>query len=279
MKVSNRDIALLLGFLGIAAAFCVYYFIFMKYTAATEELQAVNRDLKTRVDTLQMLVDEQSDMEQAITANNLESKQILDHFPIDVREEDIVMMAVHMEREAPFYLVKGISMEEPEQLYTFRDVEVLTDEEVKKYLPKKAPLSDEAEGAEIPEPAVQASLGETPILYKKPGNIVAITGYEGLKNACKYILDRYDRSAIFVVADYDVETGLLQASLTVEPCYVTSTDKTYVAPDIPFVSTGTDDIFGTINAPMSVEGFYNVIHAAEDILNAGTDENAEESAE
>lgn len=53
MKVSKRDILLLVGFLGILAAVCSYVFVFQPTTEKNEALAQENKQLENRIADLQ----------------------------------------------------------------------------------------------------------------------------------------------------------------------------------------------------------------------------------
>lgn len=268
MTISKKDRALLIALAGVMVAAATYWFVYTGFTDKTVALEVENVALQTRVDTLQELVDQQEVLAENTIANTHEAQTIMDRFPSDVREEDLIMLAVNLQNYAPFGAVDSVTMDAPEQLYQFADVVAKMESIVQDKLPSEnanqavaadstadstadVPAGAQAEAANT-QTTTQAA-DYTPALYEKDGTILCATTYEGLKRAVSYVLDRNDRTGIAVTATYDITTGILMAGIKVGPCYVTGTDKPYIAPDIPYVQQGTDNIFGTI----SLDGLLN----------------------
>ena len=65
------------------------------------------------------------------------------------------------------------------------------------------------------------------------------------------LTERNDRTQINVMASYDIETGLLDSSMTIIADFMTGTGKPYVAPTI--VPQGTGNIFGTVDLTKQAE--------------------------
>ena len=91
------------------------------------------------------------------------------------------------------------------------------------------------------------------VLRERTGEITGTSSYEGFKQAIQMLTERNDRTQINVMASYDIETGLLDSSMTIIADFMTGTGKPYVAPTIPFVPQGTGNIFGTVDLTKQAE--------------------------
>ena len=252
MSISRKDGALLIGVLGVLIAVLTYVYVYMPYSEKAAALESSNAVLKSRVDILQQLANNKEDMEKKTKINNQETESILDHFPVDVLEEDMIMLAVQLEEEAPFEEISSIAISTPAQVYVSADVNPLVEAKVQALLGTTAPVAttqeQPADAAQPAEP-VQPAVPQTYTLYNRTGNISCTTSYTGLKNAVNYLVTRYDKSDLELSATYDMATGLLSADITVISSYLPGTGKLYAAPSTPFVPKGTSNIFGTIEIP------------------------------
>ncbi|MFT3983976.1 MAG: hypothetical protein QM697_08710 [Lachnospiraceae bacterium] len=268
MTISKKDRALLIALAGILTAAATYWFVYTGFTDMTAALESKNAALKTRVDTLQELVNQQEELAESTLADTQEAQLIMGRFPAEVREEDLIMLAVNLQNYAPFEAVDSVTMDAAEQKYQFADVIAGTESVVQERLPSadanQAAAAGDSDGAADQEAegtaaaTVESAEGQTaeasmqtvthtPVLYEKDVTILCATTYEGLKRAVSYVLDRNDRTGVAATASYDITTGILTAGIKAGTFYVTGTDKQYLAPDIPYVQQGTDNIFGTIS--------------------------------
>ena len=111
---------------------------------------------------------------------------------------------------------------------------------------------------------LEVSLEGNYVLKSRSADITAVTTYEGFKNGIEMITERNDRTQLSVMASYDIESGLVDSSVSVVTNYMGGTGKQYVAPAIPFVQQGTENIFGTVELTVSAEEYvllkiYNVL--------------------
>ncbi len=272
MTISKKDRALLIALAGILTTAATYWFVYTGFTDMTAALESKNAALKTRVDTLQELVNQQEALAESTLADTQEAQLIMERFPAEVREEDLIMLAVNLQNYAPFEAVDSVTIDAAEQKYQFADVIAGTESIVQERLPSadanqaaagasgnaaekeaEETAASAAESAEIQTAAADAQMvTHTPALYEKDVTILCATTYEGLKRAVSYVLDRNDRTGVAATASYDITTGILVAGIKAGTLYVTGTDKQYIAPDIPYVQQGTDNIFGTISIEESL---------------------------
>lgn len=261
--MTNRDKAIILGLLGVVILILTIKFVYMDLSDKTTQLKTVNNSIQQRVDVLQSIADQQAELVAATNSNNQTAEMIMSRFPSNVYEEDVIMFAKAMEDFSPYESMTEIKIGAPTEKYKFDNIKSQTDEEVKGYIPEKvdpnaAPAAPTEEGA-TEEEAAPAATGKTddeglPVLYTRQNSIQGYTDYDGLKNAIRFIVDSNDRCSLAVNANYDIETGILQANVDVGNYYVTGTDKPYIEPEITNVLQGTENIFGTVSLSESRPG-------------------------
>ena len=91
MKVSKRDVLLLVGLIGILAAVCSYFFVFQPTTEKMEKLTEENEQLEKRIADLQNKSDNRDTYESQTAQGRREMEEIYQLFPVDVSEENAVL--------------------------------------------------------------------------------------------------------------------------------------------------------------------------------------------
>ncbi len=281
--MTNRDKAIILGLLGVVILILTIKFVYMDLSDKTTQLKAVNNSIQQRVDVLQSIADQQAELVAATNSNNQTAEMIMSRFPSNVYEEDVIMFAKAMEEFSPYESMTDIKIGAPTEKYKFEDIKSKTDEEVKGYIPEKvdsnaAPAAPAEEGATEetpPAPAAKTDGEGLPVLYTRKNSIQGYTDYDGLKNAIRFIVDSNDRCSLAVNANYDIETGILQANVDVGNYYVTGTDKPYIEPEITNVLQGTENIFGTVSLSESRPGSNRATQTEENSENTENTEATE----
>lgn len=249
MKVSKRDILLLLGFLGILAAVCSYLFVFQPTMEKSEALKQENQELQNRIADLQNKSANRDTYESETAQMRREMEEIYQLFPVDVREENAVLLAINQELLSPMTvesvtidallevpLLEMQDQEMPDATYEIEEVEEIED----------ATGTQEAPTPETGD--TQGAAGTNPFnLMSRKATINYEVSYEGLKRSVKNICMQTDRMVIDSLnVVYDEQTGLLKGSTTVNMfCVPNQEGKEYEEPDFGGVLLGTDNIFGT----------------------------------
>lgn len=116
MTVSKRDIQILIGFIGVAAAALVYFLVFRPKMAATDALNAENATLNERVTQLEAIYDQWDFFEEETERMSNEVDEMVAHFPANVLPEDVVFEAIELENDS-MAEVKTIGINDAEVLY------------------------------------------------------------------------------------------------------------------------------------------------------------------
>lgn len=249
MKVSKRDILILVGFLGILAAVCSYLFVFQPTTEKNAALVEENKQLEARIADLQSKSDNRETYESETARMNREMEEIYQLFPVDVREENAILLAINQELLSPMEvesvtidallevpIVEAQDPDMPDATYEIEEVE-----EIEDATGTQDPTTVEAD-------VTHDASGANPfnLMYRR-ATINYGVSYEGLKRSVKNICMQTDRMVINnLTVVYDEQTGLLKGSTAVDLfCVPGQEGKEYEEPDFGGVLLGTDNIFGT----------------------------------
>lgn len=251
MKVSKRDILLLVGFLGILACVCSYLFVFQPTMEKADALEQENMQLQSRISDLRSKEANRETYESETVQMEQEMKEIYQLFPVDVREENAILLAINQELIAPLK-VESVTID------ALLDVPFLDDvpqEETQiSYEIDAVEELEDYEGTQQSEEALtvggnDGTGGLNP--YGLKSRKVTMTyeiSYEALKRSVKNICLQTDRMVIDnMTVVYDESTGLLHGTTAVNMyCVPNQEGKEYVQPNFSSVLLGTDNIFGTI---------------------------------
>lgn len=249
MKVSKKDIYLIIGFLGVLTFLCAFLWVYQPTMEKVDSLKAESRSLEIEIADLQSKMDNKDTYVSKTQEMATEMDSILQMFPVELKEEDAIVLTLTEELLSPM-IVTTLTMDETEPV----DFELYTQE------------SEEAEPVDTGE---TIQLG----LYRNPVSMQFVSSYEALKRYVKTVALQTNRTKIVgVTASYDETTGLLTCVANLNMYFITGQeDKTYVQPDFSSVITGTDNPFGSITMPYEA----GVASLAEEVTGIHVDEQEE----
>ncbi len=251
MKVSKRDILLLIGFLGILVGVCSYLFVFQPTMEKADALEQENMQLQSRISDLKSKQANKETYESETVKMEQEMKEIYQLFPVDVREENAILLAINQELVAPLK-VESVTID---ALLDVPFLDSVPEEETQiSYEIDAVEELEDYEGTQQSEEALtvggeDGSGGLNP--YGLKSRKVTMTyeiSYEALKRSVKNICLQTDRMVIDnMTVVYDESAGLLHGTTAVNMyCVPNQEGKEYVQPNFSSVLLGTDNIFGTI---------------------------------
>ena len=218
MKVSKKEIYLLLALVGIGIAVCAWQFGFKKINEKTEVLEAETEVLRAEIIKYTAVKDNIDIYNTNIETATNNIADVLYDFPTMIMEEDMIMFGRNLEKDIDDTYVSTVSFGSPSNVYvvTSNPVEATT----------------------------------VPISYSLYNNAITVayeTSYEGFKEIVDYVRSNKNRMTMedFSLA-YDASTGMLTASTSINMYSVTGTDKEYTQQNLSGVSIGTDNLFGTL---------------------------------
>lgn len=218
MKVSKKEIYLLLALVGIGIAICAWQFGFKKINAKTDVLTVETDALKVEISKYTAVKDSIELYNTGIEEATNHIAEVLYDFPVMVMEEDMIMFGRSLEKSIDDTTVSTVSFGAPSNVYV------------------------------VTSHPVEAST--VPISYSLYNNAITVsyqTSYEGFKELVEYVRSNKNRMTMenFSLA-YDAGSGMLTASSSFNLYSVTGTDKEYTQQNLSGVGLGLDNIFGTI---------------------------------
>lgn len=219
MKLSKRDIGLLIILLGIIAFLVCYLAIYNPTIADNEILNGEIATLTPELNALKAKEARKPEFEEGIENSRAAIQGIIDGFPRAVRAEDFIMYAVTLENVVGIN-TDGMNFSQPELIIELEDV-IGPDGEVE----------FEATNA-----------------YGVIGTINAIFTYDHMKEVVKNVYERSVRSSIntFTI-NYNAEYGVLSGTVAIEKYFITSEDDPYIETYVPPMRTGVPNPFNSLD--------------------------------
>lgn len=225
MKISKRDLSLLLVLVGLIVFLAAYLGIYNNFNSKAEEIKTEVSGLKPRLEELQMYQSKLPEYEKGINAAIENVEAALKKYPGDVRAEDLTMYAIALQNDVGLQ-ISGVS---------FAPVEVVSHFQI---------VRDGENGPEfIPMAAMKTGLSANCSL-----------GYGELKRLVNYIYaTEFCTTLDRVLVSYDAESGKLTGSVDLSKYFVSSMDYTYEPTHVPEVPKGTTNPFGTFTVTAASE--------------------------
>lgn len=228
MKVSKRDISILLIALGLIAAFCVYQFYFRGALNKKKAYEDENVTLQQRIDKFNGVDENKLIAEMAKNAQDLQTKAAV--YPSAYLYEDLIMY-MNEWQELPY-----------DEMYNFPVYKVYETS-------IDNTISGVIDWDQTNRTALNASymFGKASIEASYQTNT-----YKGFKDMVnKIYLDPAPKTIQTISAGFSADTGYISGSIKVNFRNVNSQDGTnvYVPVEINDVKQGVECIFGPTNTP------------------------------
>lgn len=242
MKLSKRDIQMLLGVIGVAAAALVYFMYFKPTQEDTQRIKSENQQLEARIAELESLEAQREFFLEEIDKNEEKVAEIYDQFPGGLLPEDIVQDTIDMQ-DASQVLVESFNMSEPVSIYTPIGCK-LADMSA---APANNAAQDTAEGEEAAPAAEESAETGYDALQEKVSYTFSCD-LNQFENAIEHVNDRNNRDVIDTVSlVYNSEEGILSCLMNMSKYYVTGRDDVEYTPAEFNVPTGMSSLFTTIS--------------------------------
>jgi cell division protein FtsB len=210
---------------GILLLVILYAFVFLDYSQKTDALTASNQALSLQVQQLQEYSDNMAQYQSQINDMKTEIDDILEEYPAGAKEEDVIMLAVEMQKSNQIGY-SSINMDETEELYSIP--------------------YDEVSGVGI------EGLDSNLIFAGKRATYGVTTTYSDLKSVIAEIFASDNRIGINdIVLAKNEEDGTLSGNIDLYFYSAVGTGKEYTAPSILEYTAGTSDIFNSVKTTAS----------------------------
>ena len=118
MKVSKKELYLLLALVGVIVAVCAWQFGFKKITEKTDVLLAETEVLESEVRHYMAIKDNIEVYQQGIEESTTKIAGVLNEFPVNVLSEDAFMLGRELEKNVSDTFVSSLSMGTNVNVYT-----------------------------------------------------------------------------------------------------------------------------------------------------------------
>ena len=217
MSISKQDQKLILVLLGLVVFLVAYFGICKTYNARKADAEMQISTLNAQVEELRVYSSDQASYQSEIDRLDAEISNELSKYPGDVRSEDLIMFAIELEEKIGIK-IDSVSVAVPESVSTFS-------------IPRYSRDSYEI----VPIAALRTGM-----------TISCALSYDQLKKLIDYVYASSKKSDISNVSvSYNAETGGLIGTISIDRYFIASEDYTYTQTEIPPVSQGADDPFGT----------------------------------
>ena len=229
-KTTAKQVMTYVLALGFVVLLAVYFLVYKSYNDKAAALEKSNVTKAQRVAELKVFYDNLGTYNQEIAQYQAQIAAWLDEFPSDVKEEDIIVLALDTEKTA-FVGYTNININGREALRT---------------IPATMQL------------AKMENLTQDIIFVERTVSYVNITDYFNLKKCVETINNSTDRLTISnITYSKNEETGELEGTIEVTFYSVQGTGKEYVPQDLKEYESGLANLFGTATVteePDSEEG-------------------------
>lgn len=237
MKMSKKDLSMLIGLAGILILAAVWYFVVSPLQTDTQTIETENIGLKSKVDLYQSVNANLAEYQQGIEKMNVEIQEIMNHYPSYISRQDEIMFLSIMEDEYPEDLaIESIGM---------------------------GGASEVSVATEAVMDAGESTLAVH--MFKQPSSYDFRCTYDGMKEMVTYLGTQTNKKSIDeITLSFDSSTGSLKGSLGLSQYYMTGTDKEYQSIKVPSVRKGLDNVFHTVSgAGINADGEAAVEEGAE----------------
>lgn len=227
-KTTAKQVMAYVLALGFVVLLAVYFLVYKSYNDKAAALEKANVAKQQRVDELKVFYDNLETYNKEIEQYQAQIAAWLDEFPQDVKEEDIIVLALDTEKAA-FVGYTNINIGGREELRTIP--------------------------AATMQLAKMENLTQDVIFVERTVSYVNITDYFNLKKCVEVINNSTNRLTISnITYSKNEETGELEGTIEVTFYSVLGTGKEYVPQDLKEYESGLANLFGTATVTEEPDG-------------------------
>lgn len=217
MKIAKRDLKLLLILAGLLVFLLLYMLVYKPSQTRIDEVESQNSELAAQVADLEAKYMRMAEYETGIEASRENVGDILEYFPGDVKEEDILSYLLTMEARQEIR-IESVTFNPPELVQEFSAMM-------------------EKDGKDVP---VQTSA------YRVSTVMTGSLNYPQAKSVIDYLYATAKQTTLEnVTLTYNAESGQLTGTFQLAKYYVNWDGAEYVPERVPTVDIGLGDLFGT----------------------------------
>lgn len=272
MKISKRDINILLIFLGVLIVILAFFYGFQPLQEKNEQIVQEITTLRGELTKLQALAAKEDYYRTSTEDMEKKAEEIFNQFPADIKTEDCIMYAMELEGDTQADITT-VTFAPNNLAYTWGQGAVNTEAEETTDTGTSTSSNETAETASTAETAdastetnpttadANAATTNTAVaaannkqLFETKMTLEYNATYKALKELINYIHNDQNRRTLQTLeVSYDSETGNLTGSVEMGMFSLTGLNKAYQEPNIPSMTIGTDNIFGTVEVPSNTD--------------------------
>ncbi len=215
--IGAKKISQYVTLLGVVLLVCVYFFVYKEYQNKSDALESSNNSLSQKVSELKIYYDNLSTYEEEMELMRTKINERLEEFPVDVKEEDMIALAIKSHEKAEIYY-NSINMAEREVL---------------KFIP-----------IEIVAGAGMEELQQEIAFVERTSTYVNSVDYTNLKECIKMINNMPERMVIEnITYGRNKDTNLLDGSISVTFYSVSGTNREYIPQRLENYESGLANLF------------------------------------
>lgn len=207
--------------LSVLVCVLLHMYVASPKKADTATLKAENDTLEIRVNKIKEYYDKMDEYKADIASMTQQILQMIQPFPADVKEEDMIMNAVATQKDENMIAFKNILIGEREEIQSI-EAKVVKDAQIE-------------------------GLDKELIFRKRPCEYANLTTYSSLKKAVEEIeKSNYDVAIRNIVYEYSSEKELLDGIISCDYYSAIGTGKEYQELTLKDYPRGVTDIFGSM---------------------------------
>jgi len=233
-----KKISPFLALFGVVAAIAVYFLFFQKMEEQTAEVKADCVAMEEDIKVYKEWEQNKDYYVEETEAMTTEIAELVNEFPSYALPEDDIKLAYELDNRTNtnFVYIDNLGFADPQALYTADYSGIDLSE------------STGAVDTTIPYPIY--------VLYNATTSYGIESSYDGVKEMIRVIQSQAERKGIEAVElSMDSSTGMLSGSVVMNTYYLDGSEKPYAQPSLTPVIKGTENPFGTLDAPeVTAEG-------------------------
>ena len=218
MKITRRDLGVIMILVGILSVFLVYQMNFKDMQTQVEALQEEQKNLKTQIDDLQPVKDNAPFYTSMMERFKDELTDIVAEFPVNILYEDGIMYVVELEENEDFNV------------------------SIPSFTVSEAAVSQTVEGAGSLT-GLTYTLGQSTMSFSYTAD-----SYQDMKDFVDYVYSDVDnkRTITNVSMVFDNTTGEVSGSVNINMYVMSDGSSAYEQIELPLDSLGVENIFGEV---------------------------------
>lgn len=266
MKIAKRDLKILLIILGVVIIVVAFLYGFQPLQESNAKVVQEITGLRAELSELQVLASKEEYYKTSTEEMISQAEEIFDKFPSDIKTEDCIMYAQELETNTKAN-VEGILFSNDTLAYSWGVGKVDDSGEVAQgqaaatentatQSATAGQSSQETEQTTTADAANQANVvsEDNKELFVSKVTVNFKSTYQQLKEIINDIQNSKNRNTLqSMEVSYDTQTGNLAGSVEMGMYSLTGLNKVYEGPNVPSITIGTDNIFGTVEVPAKTE--------------------------